>query len=115
MFPTVEHAYHAARIKSGPERDSIKNAPSPLDAWRESQKYKNNKELQNPLFDKDTVVEELFRAKILQHPDIIKILKETGSRELLKVWATDYYWGTGEDGSGQNKMGKLWMKLRDEL
>ena len=115
VFPTVEHAYQASRIKFSPERDSIKNAPSPLDAWREGQKHKNDADLQVPDFDKDAVMEELFRAKIQQHPDISIVLKESGDRDLLKVYETDYYWGTGKDGSGQNKMGKLWMKLRAEL
>lgn len=114
-FSTVEHAYQASRIKPGPERDSIKNAPSPLDAWREGQKYKNDPDLQVPNFDKDAVMEELFRAKMLQHPDMAVILKESGDRELLKIYDTDYYWGTGKDGSGENRMGKLWMKLRSEL
>ncbi|MBL4644623.1 MAG: NADAR family protein [Candidatus Pacebacteria bacterium] len=60
-------------------------------------------------------MEELFRTKIKQHPDIVVVLKESGERELQKIYDTDYYWGTGHDGSGKNKMGKLWMKLRDEL
>lgn len=114
IFPTVEHAYQAARIKPGPERETIKNAPSPLDAWREGQKYKNNPDLATPNFDKLAVMEELFRAKLAQHPDIIDILKESGDRELLKVHPTDEYRGTGVKGSGQNQMGKLWMKLRAE-
>ncbi len=115
VFPTVEHAYQAARIKPGIERDLIKNAPSPLEAWREGQKYKNNVDLRVLDFDKYAVMEELFRAKIKQHPDIILVLKESRERELLKVIDTDYYWGTGKDGSGENQMGKLWMKLRGEL
>jgi ribA/ribD-fused uncharacterized protein len=115
IFPTVEHAYQASRIKQGAERDAIKNAQSPKDAWREGQKYKNNPELMVPDFDKDAVMEELMRAKIAQHLDIADILKESGDRGLLKIYDTDYYWGTGKDGSGQNKMGKLWMKLRSEL
>lgn len=115
VFQTVEHAYQAARIIPGPERESIKNAPSPLDAWREGQKHKNNPQIITPDFNKDALMEELFRAKIAQHPDIIEILKESGDRGLLKIYATDYYWGTGNDGSGENRMGKLWMKLRDEL
>lgn len=114
-FPTVEHAYQASRILHGPEREAIKQAPSPLDAWREGQKQKNNPRLSVPNFDKHAVMEELFRAKMKQHPDIIKILKESGDRELLKIHPNDYYWGTGKDGSGENRMGKLWMKLRDEL
>ncbi len=114
-FQTVEHAYQASRIHPGPERDLIKNAPSPLDAWREGQKYKNDPALQISDFDKDAVMEELFRAKLAQHSDIANVLKESGSRELLKVIDTDYYWGTGKDGSGENRMGKIWMKLRSEL
>lgn len=114
VFTTVEHAYQAVRIKPGPERETIKNAPSPLDAWRDGQKYKNNPDLATPNFDKLAVMEELFRAKMTQHPDIIDILKESGDRELQKVIATDSYWGTGMDGLGENQMGKLWMKLRAE-
>jgi ribA/ribD-fused uncharacterized protein len=114
-FPTLEHAYHAARVIPGPERDAIKNAKSPKDAWRIAQKYKSNPTFAVPDFDKDAVMEEIMRAKTAQHSDIVAILKESGDRELLKVYDTDYYWGTGADGSGENKIGKLWMKLRDEL
>ena len=115
IFPTFEHAYQSSRIKPGPERDAIKNAKSPMDAWREGQKYKNNPDLQVENFDKDAVAEELFRAKLAQHPDIAAVLKESGNRDLLKVYDSDYYWGTGADGSGENRMGKLWVKLRTEL
>lgn len=44
-----------------------------------------------------------------------EVLLLSGKRELLKVYDTDYYWGTGADGSGENQLGKIWMKLRDEL
>ena len=97
------------------ERERIKNASSPMDAWREGQKYKNDPNLQVPGFDKEAVMEELFRVKMAQHPDVVEALKASGDRELLKVHELDYYWGTGKDGSGQNKMGKLWMRLRTEL
>ena len=114
VFQTAEHAYQASRIVPGPERDTIKNAPSPMDAWREGQKYKNSPELAVPNFDKAAVMEEIFRAKLAQHQDIADILRLSGTRGLHKVW-DDAYWGTGKDGSGQNVMGKIWMKLRDEL
>lgn len=112
-YKTAEHAYQALRIV--PEsRQPIIEAKSPLDAWREGQKAKEDGELEES-YDKDALMEKIFRAKLVQHPDIAEILKESGNRELVKVYDTDYYWGTGADGSGQNKMGKLWMKLRDEL
>ncbi len=115
VFATAEHAYQASRILPGPERDSIKSASSPKDAWREGQKYKDSPTHAVPNFDKYATMEQIFRAKLAQHTDIVDILKESGDRELLKVWDTDYYWRTGKDGSGQNQMGKIWMKLRSEL
>ncbi len=115
VFPTVEHAYQAARLKAGPERDEIKGAGSPKEAWRLAQKYKKQAELMRADFDKDAVMEELFRAKIAQHQDIVDILRESRGHELQKVIDTDSYWGTGADGTGENRMGKLWMKLREEL
>lgn len=115
VFKTVEHGYQTLRIKPGKERDQIKATRSPMDAWREGQKYKNSQDLLVDDFDKDEVMEKLFRAKLLQHEDIKSVLLATKNRELLKVYDTDYYWGTGADGTGQNKMGELWMKLRSEL
>jgi ribA/ribD-fused uncharacterized protein len=115
LFPTVEHAYQSSRIVPGPERESIKNARSPLAAWELGQKYKSDPNLLVLDFNKDAVMEELFRAKLAQHSDVLEVLKDSGDREILKVIDHDYYWGTGKDGSGQNKMGKLWMKLRGEF
>lgn len=115
IFATAEHAYQVSRIIPGFARDAIKQAPSPMDAWREGQKFKNDPAYQVADFDKYAVMMEIFRAKRDQHPDIARILRDSGDRELLKVWATDYYWGTGKDGTGENQMGKIWIKLRTEL
>ncbi len=114
-FPTVEHAYQAARLKPGPEREEIKSAGSPKEAWRLAQTFKGRPEIQAENFNKDAVMEELFRAKLAQHHDIAEILKSSRGHELQKVITTDSYWGTGADGKGENKMGKIWMKIRDEL
>ena len=115
IYKTIEHAYHALRIKPGVEREAIKSQRSPMDAWREGQKYKHNPELLVDGYDKYVIMEMLCRAKLEQHNDVKEVLLATGERELLKVYDTDYDWGTGADGSGENKMGKLWMKLRDEI
>lgn len=113
VYKTAEHAYQALRVV--PEaRDVIMATRSPMDAWREGQKCKTTGQLLAD-FDKYLLMEKIFRAKLEQHEDIRAVLKITGERELLKVYDTDYYWGTGADGTGENKMGKLWMKLRSEL
>lgn len=115
VYKTLEHAYHALRIKPGPEHDAIVKQSCPRNAWREGQKYKHNPDLLVEGYDKYQIMESLCRAKLAQHTDIREVLLATGDRELLKVYDTDYWWGTGADGSGENNMGKLWMKLRDEL
>ena len=112
-YKTAEHAYQAQRV--APEmHDEVVAASCPLDAWRVAQECKE-KGLMQEEYNKDALMEQVFRAKLEQHPDIEKVLRVAKDRELLKVFDTDYYWGTGDDGSGENKMGKLWMKLRSEL
>ena len=111
-YKTAEHAYHALRVV--PEaRTEIMNASSPLEAWRLAQVCKEKDQLIE--HDKDELMERIFRAKLAQHESVKEVLLLTGERELLKVFDKDYYWGTGSDGTGQNKMGKLWMKLREEI
>ena len=109
VYKTAEHAYHALRTQPR-SRSKIIAARSPLDAWRLAQQFKQEDKLL-PNYDKDALMERIFRAKLAQHPDIGKVLRASGNRQLHKVFDADYYWGTGADGSGQNKMGKLWMKV----
>lgn len=113
VYKTAEHAYHALRVVAE-VRPEIEAASCPLDAWRLAQGCKEKGQILED-YDKDALMEKIFRAKLEQHLDIEKVLRATKERELLKVFDADYYWGTGDDDSGENKMGKLWMKLRSEL
>ena len=114
-FATVEHAYHWAKFLPGEARNQIKAATSPLACLHLSRQLRKNKDILVPNFNKDATMEALFRAKLAQHPHVAEVLKLTGNRDLLKVISTDAYWGTGPNGTGQNQMGQLWMKLRAEL
>jgi len=113
VYKTAEHAYQALRVVEDVQPQIIA-ACSPMEAWRIGQKCKDEGMLIVD-FDKDALMEKIFRAKLEQHEDIKKVLQISGNRELLKVYSEDSYWGTGPDGQGKNKMGKLWMKLRSEL
>ncbi len=117
IFKTHEHAYQCRRFKNGKERESVKNAKSPLQAWLLAQEFKKNKEvyIEHSREDVEKITEELFRAKVSQHEEVREILKMSKGRGILKVFGKDANWGTGEDGSGENIMGKLWMKIREEL
>lgn len=64
---------------------------------------------------KDRVMYEVCLCKFTQHEDLKKKLLETGSEELIEgnYWH-DCYWGVCE-GQGKNKLGKILMKIREEL
>lgn len=112
-YKTAEHAYQALRVV--PEaRDKIMEASCPQGAWREGQICKQNGQILSG-YAKYELMEKIFRAKLAQHADVRQVLVVTGSRPLVKIHDKDVYWGTGIDGTGLNKMGELWMKLRDEI
>lgn len=63
---------------------------------------------------KDDVMRRALRAKFDTHDDIRAVLLGTGNEELVENAPGDFYWGVGKDGSGQNKLGLLLVKLRQE-
>ena len=54
-------------------------------------------------------------VKFTQHDRLMKLLLDTGDRNLVEHTGRDSYWGDRGDGSGQNKLGKLLMRLREEF
>lgn len=57
----------------------------------------------------------IVKEKFMQNPDLLDRLKETGDEELREEnsW-NDKFWGC-VDGVGQNNLGKILMRIRDEL
>jgi ribA/ribD-fused uncharacterized protein len=114
LYPTCEHAYQAAKCTDPQGQEAIRNARSPLEAKRlanETYKAARDPDWGNK---KVAVVEEVLRAKLAQHLEAKEALRESGNEDIVEDSPTDYFWGIGADGSGQNVLGKLWMKLRDE-
>lgn len=118
LYPTVEHAYHCQRYTDPAIIEEIRAARSPFKAWEVSQKYKKQ---QLPDFNdrKAAVMEYLCRAKMQQHEDIQKALRDSGDTPIVKHWTSgsppDGFWDDGIDGTGRNEVGNIWMRLRDEL
>jgi predicted NAD-dependent protein-ADP-ribosyltransferase YbiA (DUF1768 family) len=87
-------------------------------AWAISQKYKK---FQQPDFSdrKLSVMEMLERLKLEQHEDVRKALIDSKGLAIIKHITTgppgDGFWDDGDDGKGLNHVGRIWMKLRDEL
>lgn len=54
-------------------------------------------------------------AKFTQHEKLKRRLLDTGDAILIENTKKDYFWGCGEDGSGENNLGKILMEVRKEL
>ena len=114
LYPTAEHAYQAAKCTDAHGKQAIRNARSPILAKRlANEAYRAARD---PEWDgkKLAVVEEILRAKLAQHPEAQEALRDSGDEDIVEDSPTDYFWGAGADGSGQNMFGKIWMKIRDE-
>lgn len=115
-FPTVEHYYQAMKFYAADERFltilKLKN-PDEARLITKTPEYKINRRAD---FDKNKfqIMEDGVRAKFLQNSEARELLKETKDALLIKSCEICYKCGFGE-GSGENRMGKILMKIRKEL
>lgn len=116
LWPTAEHAFQAAHFfDTNPElAEQVRAARSP----RAADDLANaNKQFDDPNWkDKRVaIMEEIVRAKYEQHPLVQETLRKSGDRLIVETNDTDAFWGWGPDHEGQNMLGKIWMKVRDEM
>lgn len=111
FYPTVEHAYQAAKTLSLTDRFAICNTDTPGEAKKLGRSV--------PLREgwdsmKLKVMLELLRNKFMYSP-LKDALLATGTELLVEVntWG-DTYWGVCNN-VGSNNLGKLLMKVRYEL
>jgi ribA/ribD-fused uncharacterized protein len=114
IWMTSEHAYQAAKFDDENVINSIHTALSAHDSKKVAHTYKNQIRA-NWDETKVAVMEDIVRAKIAQHPYIREKLLSTGSREILEDSHKDSFWGRGADFKGRNELGKVWMKIREEI
>ena len=115
-FPTVEHYYQAMKFYAFDERfHAILKLKNPDDArlLTKTPEYKVNRRAG---FDENKfdIMEKGVRAKFAQNPQAADMLKATKDAQLIKSCPVCYKCGFGE-GSGENRMGKILMQIRDEL
>jgi N-glycosidase YbiA len=116
LWPTAEHAYQAAHFwDTAPElAKQICAARSPYVAYRLANDH-TAQEDPDWSSKKLGIMEEIIRAKLQQHPYIRQKLLESRDLRIIEDSPKDSFWGWGPDRCGRNELGKLWMRLRDEL
>jgi ribA/ribD-fused uncharacterized protein len=113
-WPTSEHYFQAQKFAGTPDEEEVRRAKSPMIAARmgRSRKRPLRKDWESA---KDAIMHEAVLAKFTQHDDLRKMLVGTGDAEIVEHTANDRYWGDGGDGRGRNMLGKILMRVREEL
>ncbi len=112
-YPTVEHAFQAAKCVNDTDRQRICWAKSPGMAKRLGRRVNLRPEWESV---KQDVMLSLLRQKF-DSGELKDKLLATYPAELIEgnSW-NDTFWGVNEfTGKGQNHLGKLLMRVRDEL
>ena len=110
-YPTVEHAFQAAKTMDLNERIKIANMNTPGKAKRAGRKVALRPDWEQVKFE---VMKELVTIKFL-NPDLKAKLLATKNAELIEgnTW-NDTCWGVCK-GIGQNNLGKILMEVRENL
>ena len=127
-FPTVEHYFQWSKARmfgDAAAQGKIMKTSSAKSVKAIGKKVVGFKE-EEWSEKKDQVMAAALKAKFMQHPELLKKLRETGTRRIAEADPRGKYWGIGtsadtskakdpERWPGKNKMGSLLEALRTEL
>jgi len=111
VYPTVEHAYQAAKCANRSDRTYILSAATPGEAKRRGRHVALRRDWERVRLE---VMEQLLRDKFSTNP-LRHLLIATGDQELVEgnEWG-DTFWGKCR-GRGSNHLGRLLMLIRSEV
>ncbi len=111
VYPSVEHAYQAAKVLDVNLRLLISRLNSPSRARQMGRSFQVRHNWDNI---KLSIMENLLRIKF-SLPYLRNRLIATKGIELIEEnWWNDTFWGVS-NGVGENNLGRILMKLRDEF
>jgi ribA/ribD-fused uncharacterized protein len=111
-YPSVEHAFQAAKTLQPPVRQTIRSCATATEAKQLGRSVKLRADWESV---RDAIMLHLLRHKFGARSALRAALKRTTPLTLIEgnTWG-DTYWGVC-DGVGENKLGKLLMQVRSEI
>ncbi|KAL5516930.1 hypothetical protein EMCRGX_G002381 [Ephydatia muelleri] len=115
-WPTTEHYFQAQKFIGTPYFKYIRTLQTPRDAFSLSRQPQVSQWLRDDWEQvKLDIMYKALLAKFFQHSNLRDMLLKTGEKKLIEHTSNDSYWGDGGNGTGQNHLGRLLMKVRSEL
>jgi ribA/ribD-fused uncharacterized protein len=113
LYPSSEHAFVAAKTTDNNIRKKIISIDTPSKVKAFGRKIKLREDWE------DVKIEEMYiivKNKFERNPELLKKLIDTGGTLLVEgnTWK-DTFWGQCPIGNGQNHLGKILMRVREEL
>ena len=114
LYSSLEEAFQSSLFL--PDYPEISNQIKKSHSAHEAQKimFANIDKVKYSNEEQTLIMEKLLRLKIEQNPYVLKKLLETKDYNIVEDSPKDAFWGWGIDRKGKNKLGKIWMKLREE-
>jgi N-glycosidase YbiA len=110
-YRSVEHAYQAAKAVNESDRAWVASMPTAAEAKKAGRVVQCRDDWNSV---KVGIMEECLRSKF-SSPYLRHLLVSTTPQELVEGnWWGDTFWGVCK-GVGENRLGKLLMKIRDEV
>lgn len=110
-YPSVEFAFQAAKTNDPLVKQAISKAVSVKEAKRIGRSVSLNTNWDDI---RGMVMEGLLRKKFTHNEDLANHLINTDDAAII-CEGYDEYWGTGENGNGDNILGQILELIRDEL
>lgn len=116
LYPSVSHAFHAARSSDDSTRKAILHAESLAAVAKIAIRINDPENWQNKRLK---IMEQLLRDKFRRSKELQEKLKATGNRELVMTYIEEspgnLFWGSVKGKTGQNQLGRILMKIRDDI
>jgi ribA/ribD-fused uncharacterized protein len=113
-WPTIEHYYQAQKFTHAGLQTKIRRAEKPAIAKSIADKHRDKIRSDWDAL-RDDVMYRAVRRKFELYPELLDLLLATGDEDIVEVAPSDYYWGIGREGTGQNKLGKIIERIRFEF
>ena len=114
IYPTGEAAFQAAKCLDPADRIPFTEQTNPAAAKRMGRRAELRPDWERV---KTGIMEDIVRAKFTAHPELARQLAATGEMPLIEGnrWH-DTFWGVDAGtGRGENRLGRILMKVRAEL